>query len=238
MGQMGGMQQRGASTGGNPGSMDESAMNKPSGADGSVCPEGQFAAPKLHTSLARGAIVANGCGPQGMQVAEDFGLWRCCNRHDVCFSACDIKFSYCESMYKECLTTRCNKYNKDRLEQCMEQVNSFTGMTGMFGGATFASSMKGVCDCVGSKNKQKKAMKAYARQIVDEFGDDEHKGNKSYINDLVAKYEEDKHGHLYFDLMMQYGTQQGYVPFDNIANSFDVAGPSQAKRQASMHQEM
>ena len=46
-----------------------------------VCAAGKFLGPATD-----GLYVpeANGCGPSGIQVPEDFGLYRCCNRHGAC----------------------------------------------------------------------------------------------------------------------------------------------------------
>merc|ERR1712185_317864 len=109
-------------------------------------------------------------------------------------------------MYKECMEKRCNMdKNKKKKSKCMEQVQSFTSMTGMFGSASFASSMQGVCNCVKSKSEQKKAMRQYATEIVNLYGSPAEQNNKTHMDELLKRYDGEKHGHLYFDLMMQYG---------------------------------
>merc|ERR1719231_1311355 len=70
----------------------------------STCPPGKRAAPKLGSHLSFGA---NGCGPAGLQVREDFGLHRCCNAHDVCFSVCGTSFDWCEQRFKSCMQQVC-----------------------------------------------------------------------------------------------------------------------------------
>jgi hypothetical protein len=46
---------------------------------------------------------ANGCGPEGLQITEPFGLHRCCNGHDVCYGMCGVHFEYCERKFDECM---------------------------------------------------------------------------------------------------------------------------------------
>eukprot|EP00435_Cladocopium_sp_Y103_P011303 s2180_g2.t4 len=43
-------------------------------------------------------MMANGCGPEGLVVKEPYGLWRCCNSHDVCFSVCGTSHNFCEEI--------------------------------------------------------------------------------------------------------------------------------------------
>lgn len=38
------------------------------------------------------SITANGCGPEGMRIDEEFGLYRCSNRHDICFQSCGVTY--------------------------------------------------------------------------------------------------------------------------------------------------
>ena len=46
-----------------------------------ICKDGKFPGPNVG-----GGYVpeANGCGPSGMQIPEQFGLYKCCNRHGRC----------------------------------------------------------------------------------------------------------------------------------------------------------
>jgi len=232
--QMGQMKGRSSNDGKKNSPFDEATQGKPAGEAQPVCPDGQFEAPKLLAAMGGNAIAANGCGPQGMQVAESFGLWRCCNRHDVCFSACGIEFKYCEDMYSKCMKKRCKaKENKGQENECNQQAQSFSGMTGMFGAGSFQSSMQGVCDCVSTKEKQTAAMRRFAEDIYDRFGPEGKKGNQTLIDSLMKKYEKKK-GHLVFDLMMQYGASEGFVPFDNVAASFEVEGPSNMPKQQGL----
>ena len=48
-------------------------------------------------------LSANGCGPAGMQVKEAFGLYKCCNRHDVCYGVCGTTHGFCEQMFTGCM---------------------------------------------------------------------------------------------------------------------------------------
>jgi len=53
--------------------------------------KGQVMAPKM-SMFDEGMLKANGCGPMGMQVTEEYGLYQCCNQHDLCYSICNPGF--------------------------------------------------------------------------------------------------------------------------------------------------
>jgi len=192
----------------------------------SICPAGKFVAPKLSSKLRPGELIANGCGPQGMQVDEPFGLWRCCNRHDVCFSACDVKFDYCEKQFKKCIKERCaHDDNKGKESECKSQGDGFTSMTAMFGAGSHASSMQAVCECKKTEAAANSQRRDYIVDIYKRFGNKTKADDAAYIDGLVSKYE-GKQGKLYLELIHKYGGAEGFVEFDNIRNEFEIQGPS------------
>ena len=88
------------------------------------------------------------------QVEESFGLWKCCNGHDVCYSSCGASFAHCESTFKTCMTQVCDALDQSQRSACHEQARSFTGMTGIFGAASHRMSQQGTCTCVPKAQKR------------------------------------------------------------------------------------
>jgi len=97
-----------------------------------VCPVGQAHAPTEDESY---KIECNGCGPKGMQIKEPFGLYRCCNNHDLCFATCGTSQDFCEELFTSCMSKVCRSFGSgERREACQKQANGMSGMTRMFGG--------------------------------------------------------------------------------------------------------
>lgn len=115
-----------------------------SSAYGLQCPNGHVSVPVVLPEIS-----ANGCGPMGMQIEEEFGLFLCCNRHDVCYQSCGASFRYCEKIFDRCMTSVCDqKKEKSTKKECREQAKFFTSMTGAFGKGLHEASQEGVCECV------------------------------------------------------------------------------------------
>jgi len=93
---------------------------------------------------------ANGCGPEGLQVQEPFGLHKCCNGHDVCYGTCGVHFEYCERRFDECMQAVCKPYEaaaSEMSEQCNTQRITFAGMTTVLGNSFFLNSQRDACQC-------------------------------------------------------------------------------------------
>merc|ERR1712217_138165 len=114
------------------------------------------------------AMTANGCGPQGMQIPEEFGLYRCCNFHDVCFSTCGTTHQWCEQEFKGCMKRVCKAPLDGDKKECKQQAKSFTSLTGAFGKGFHTSSQKMSCDCV-DKASAASAHKTYLTDFLQEY---------------------------------------------------------------------
>ena len=54
-------------------------------------------------------LSTNGCSMLGDTVEKDnFGLWKCCNRHDVCYGLCGSSLRFCERSFSTCMTSTCD----------------------------------------------------------------------------------------------------------------------------------
>eukprot|EP00927_Polykrikos_kofoidii_P008867 TRINITY_DN13700_c0_g2_i1.p1 TRINITY_DN13700_c0_g2~~TRINITY_DN13700_c0_g2_i1.p1 ORF type:complete len:263 (-),score=44.08 TRINITY_DN13700_c0_g2_i1:32-769(-) len=195
--------------------------------ESSDCPSSKLRASKMVSAL---RPEANGCGPQGMQVHEPFGLWRCCNRHDVCFSSCDISFKYCESMFKQCMMDRCAvPENNGKQKKCKDTANSFSALTGIFGGVSFAKSMKQVCECFSTEGKADERRREWVSDVYKRFGSAEKAQNRTLIDELINKYNGNQ-GELYFNLINEFGAKPGFVQWDKVPADFALEGPSDVPR--------
>ena len=121
------------------------------GADGDAC-VGQFAAPAkpLHQTE---ALAANGCGPQGMQLNDEYGLEVCCNGHDICYGLCGTDFQQCENTFKKCMKKHCNKnYSGQEKAGCHQSASSFHAITSMMGKGLHNSWQHKLCKCFDTES--------------------------------------------------------------------------------------
>jgi len=198
-----------------------------------ICPNGQFIVPRPLKHLKKGVLVANGCGPQGMAIKEAFGLWRCCNRHDVCFSSCATSFDFCEKKFEACMQKRCmQKENKVRQSECKKQAKSFSDMTKTFGRSSHSKTMLEVCDCVATEGRAQQNRREWVIDVYRRFGPREKAENTTFIDQTLQKHA-GKEGQLYYDLITKYGAADGFVAFDGVANTFEYNGPSEVTALSS-----
>jgi hypothetical protein len=54
-------------------------------------------------------LSTNGCSMLGdKKKADNFGLWKCCNRHDICYGLCGSSLRFCERSFSTCMTSTCD----------------------------------------------------------------------------------------------------------------------------------
>ena len=115
-----------------------------------LCPAGKSAVP-LMNQFTDATLYANGCGPQGMKVEENFGLFPCCNSHDICYGICGTTHKFCENKFKRCMEKICKgQVDSQQQAACRQQANGFSGMTAVFGVSFHSSSQQDACECVPS----------------------------------------------------------------------------------------
>mmetsp|Transcript_1956 Transcript_1956/g.2143 ORF Transcript_1956/g.2143 Transcript_1956/m.2143 type:complete len:269 (-) Transcript_1956:31-837(-) len=91
-----------------------------------MCGEGEVAVPMAGHHK---KITVNGCGPHSVPLQEAFGLTKCCNSHDVCYSTCGTSHEWCELEYKRCMDKVCKKPKIGTEKLCKMQAESFTQFT-------------------------------------------------------------------------------------------------------------
>ena len=148
-------------------------------------------------------ITANGCGPEGMKIDEEFGLYRCCNRHDICFQSCGVTWRYCEKDFQKCMRKVCETSTK---EGCQDQANVFSSMTSMFGSGFFDMSQDGVRECVDVSNKKERYVSFLQEISSNTMATEE-------ANALVEKYEK-KPGIMVYKALKKY--KENTVIFQDI----------------------
>ena len=171
------------------------------------CPEGTFTSPvslfSLLNATPRREFTANGCGPAGMEVKEPYGLWRCCNGHDVCYSTPSATFSFCEKTFSSCMKKVCNEIeSKDATKsECHKQADGFSGMTKLFGKGSHGSSQRVVTTCVDTSEK---AHAGWLKFILDIYKAGDSTIDIEKAERLLAR-NKGKEGKLVFRLIVKYG---------------------------------
>ena len=95
----------------------------------------------------------DGCGPPGIAVHEPFGLTRCCDDHDRCYSTCGRSFQDCEKSFSSCLVDRCTNTNITEHaanltpELCIELATNLTAVSGALGAPFWEKTQQTDCDC-------------------------------------------------------------------------------------------
>jgi len=172
----------------------------------SLCDPGTFVAPVSLQSLLnekpQRQFVANGCGPQGMEIEEPYGLWRCCNGHDVCYSTPGAAFSFCESEFSSCMAKVCDDF-QDRVtgKACHEQANGFSSMTKMFGRGSHGGSQRDVTECVKSSEQAHNKWLSFLKEI---YAAADMEVSDEKVEVLLAEHR-GKEGPLAYSLVKDFG---------------------------------
>jgi len=177
----------------------------------SLCPSGEITVPKLdqHTKM-----IANGCGPQGMVIKEPYGLYRCCNSHDVCFSVCGTSHNFCEDHFSRCMDEVCEQLPGQKFEECKKQASSFSTMTKLFGNGFHQASQNESCECA-PKEEAKERRRRYLENFYNSY-------DQSMLDSLDKQESEwrGKEAELHYDLVKRYGHL--FVDFYDVPKEFDA----------------
>ena len=173
----------------------------------------------------------NGCGPKGMQVSENFGLYKCCNGHDLCYATCGTSKDYCENVFKKCMTDVCkSKYGHDPdvKAECDKQAQSMTGLTAAFGGGFHHRSQQGdaekgipaACDCYqGQEAADERWMEKFTEFYMahaDPPMKEEEAATKAA--EVMKKNTGKKRGEAYYKMIKKYqkSTKETEFIWDNV----------------------
>lgn len=170
--------------------------------------ECRFPAPKMGSHL---TVQVNGCGPQGMQISEPFGLYKCCNRHDICYSLCNTPHSFCEKQFKKCMKGVCNSNAQDQQQECHRTAGTFSGMTAVMGQGFHAQGQKESCDCFGTEDEAKRRHVDFVSHFYASYNSSQ--ASEENVNALLERFE-GKVGELYYQLALRYG--HSFVTFNNV----------------------
>lgn len=198
------------------------------GAPAQVCPDGQSPAPTANPDY---KFECNGCGPKGMQVQENFGLYKCCNGHDLCYSTCGTTKDYCEKVFKSCMSDVCKKSfggDPHMKAECDKQAQSMQGLTAAFGGSFHTRSQKGdeakgqlgACDCYEDGQEAEDAWQAKFTQFylahADPAMNEEEAAAKA--EEVLRKNTGSKRGEAYYKMIKKYqkSTKETEFIWDNV----------------------
>jgi len=196
--------------GGGAGSRAVGSKGKSSGEP--VCPAGQVPAPTENKGY---QLSANGCGPQGLQVKETWGLYKCCNGHDICYATCGTDYQYCERTFKSCMATVCKGYKDNQRKECTSQANSFSSMTAAFGGGFHSKSQKDACDCYPNHEAAHQRRRVHLMDFYRRHKDTD--ATEEKVTETLNKYK-GREGDLYFKLTKKYA--KSAIHWDNIKDEF------------------
>lgn len=176
-----------------------------------MCKDGNVPAPKMnqHTYFR-----ANGCGPQGLQIKENFGLYRCCNAHDICFSVCGTTHKLCEDQFEQCMKKVCKKPESGSKKDCKAQAKSFSSLTRTMGVGFHKASQEETCNCLPSEElstRYQGYLESFYLQFNETAADPELV--KAELNEWQGKEPE-----LFVELVHHYGHK--FVKFTDISPDF------------------
>lgn len=172
-----------------------------------LCKEGELPVPLAghHKKMK-----ANGCGPQGFQVHESFGLHKCCNFHDVCFSTCGTSHEFCEKEFRRCMDLACTKPALGTIAACRKQAQSFATLTTSFGRGFHKRSQRESCTCM----PEEIAADVHHEYLLEFLKDhDPETATEEAAEELLRRWK-GKEGHLYAGLVKKHGHK--FINFDNI----------------------
>lgn len=177
-----------------------------------VCEPGKEAVPLLdqHEKLS-----ANGCGPQGLQIQEPYGLYQCCNGHDVCFSICGTSHSFCESEFRSCMKQVCKKPRAGSKKECRNQAKTFSSLTMSFGLAFHQTSQKEACECLPKGEAVGRRHQEYLLAFYERYNTSA--AFEATVAETLTQWK-GREAELYFELVQRHGSK--FVRFDNIAGEF------------------
>jgi len=160
-----------------------------------------------------GKLVVNGCGPAGLKQDEPYGLHRCCNRHDLCYSVCDSGFDWCEREFKKCMRKICkDQDDEDDKKECKKKADEFASATSIGGATFYLEGQKQACEeeCL-PKDEAKEKFVAFLTGFYSQYN----KENVDEVESTLQKYK-GKEGQLWLGLLRKYGIEKNLIEFDEI----------------------
>jgi len=181
-----------------------------------VCSKGTMPVPKLDQHK---LFQSNGCGPQGMEIKEPFGLHRCCNSHDICYTVCGTSHKYCENQFSSCMKEVCKSPLKGTSQECTQQAQGFSGMTQAFGAGFWKKTQDDTCNCVATEEAAEK-QRDYLLHFYKMF-------NASALDDMAAIDEQltahrGREFELIFNLVQRLGKAVVQFTVDDVPKEFGI----------------
>eukprot|EP00929_Paragymnodinium_shiwhaense_P073518 TRINITY_DN37485_c0_g1_i1.p1 TRINITY_DN37485_c0_g1~~TRINITY_DN37485_c0_g1_i1.p1 ORF type:complete len:278 (-),score=66.38 TRINITY_DN37485_c0_g1_i1:221-1054(-) len=177
--------------------MEEKHRQRMLDIEGESCPEHEFRAPKLLENLPAHHFHVDGCGPKTKPVHEPYGLWVCCNRHDVCYSSCGTTHEFCEAEYEQCMKELCDgghlsssprgALTKDR---CGRTAAGFKAMSATMGKKFHNTTQNMGCECFPSQDAALERYRVFLRDVYKKLPEAKRKGKTEdeYVSALLEEH--------------------------------------------------
>lgn len=182
-----------------------------------ICEKGQHLGPKpLHER--KNGFKANGCGHpghDGAQLEEEYGLHKCCNRHDICLQGCGMSFSTCQTAFRQCMKDVCNdQENGDIASDCHKVSNVFYDLQQEYGRPIFYEYQREACDCHEYEEEAHDGYVDYFKGVYQIAGQKKNTQDKD-VNALLYKFRGKKREKLMEAVNIKYGSH--FVEFLDVA---------------------
>jgi len=176
---------------------------------------------------------SNGCGYQGMDIGGSFDFSPCCDLHDVCYTICGAKHSFCEKKFGECQSNICQTFEEfEDKQECESQRGLYQLGTGLFGCGVFPECQEEACDCV-KKGEYRGVMRKWLNHFQEEFVPE---GEQIDIDGILKPKKRAKIAEKIYDLFEKYrhAIRLDYDPAEKARNAIETRKASKeakAKRR-------
>jgi secretory phospholipase A2 len=177
-------------------------MGKQGGAKAPICGANEIAVQVLDIEPE-----SNGCSkPPGIRIGGEEDFTYCCDRHDACYSTCNVPKSYCDKDFDKCMQKMCNTIFAHN-NQCSQAASMYSMGTMAFGQVGYADTQDTYCTCISSNPSEEKAVisEHYTRLLQGFYG--KYAGGSAAVNvaEIVtsAKWSDKLHM-LYYTLLKKY----------------------------------
>jgi len=190
-------------------------------------------------------LSTNGCSMLGdKKDADDFGLWKCCNRHDICYGLCGSSLRFCERSFSTCMSSTCDAVDIGHDEKsiianqeaCRAKKREYRAFSRVFGSEMHSIEHDGACTCVGTEKEANQVHLNFLQDIYQRFGSSKKANNGTLHQNLLRKYK-GMEAKLWYKLVLKYGTQKGFVDFEESPGAdFGTASESKIYTLEQLHQ--
>jgi len=185
---------------------------------------------------------SNGCSkPAGIAVEGEEDFTYCCDRHDACYSSCNVLKRHCDTDFDKCMRKMCN-VTFPHNPQCLRAAGLYSMATEMFGTSGYRGSQHKYCTCISAAPSKEDASAAHYTKLLKSFyakyPTDEAVRNRAvtkYVSDVVVSEKWSGRLHmLYYTLLKKYDNAIAHI--DGRKGKKNIPTPEQGKKNSkTMH---